>query len=72
MATERQRLAERVFKLETSENLGDWVADQRAPTTGDGRRSWRHIAQTLYDDYGIDVTDVTLINWYGDDRESAA
>ena len=73
MATERKKLVERVFELEAGEDLKVWIADQRDHTTGDGRQSWRRIAQTLYDDYGIEVTDVTLINWYGDsEREPAA
>lgn len=73
--SERRKLVERLYRQLTGEELPDWVAGQRDPTTSEGRVSWRRIAADLYEQHDIEVTDVTLINWYADaieQREGAA
>lgn len=68
MASKLREVAERLFAEVKGQPLGDWIAGQRA-----AGKSWRAIARDLDNEIGVDLTDVTLINWYGDsDREPAA
>jgi len=63
--TPTQRLAQTLL----GQDLRTWVLARRAE-----RKSWRIIARDLRDatDGSIDVTDRTLLNWYGDDDRTEA
>lgn len=53
-------LTERLFAEIKSYPLEEWVLAQR-----DAGKSWRQIERDLRDEVGIEVTNVTLISWYG-------
>ena len=58
--TKLRDLAERLFAELAGYPLSDWIADRR-----EHGRSWRQIERDLRDEYGIELTNVTLIAWYG-------
>lgn len=66
MATKLRDVTERLFAQMTGETLARWVEGQRAAGT-----SWRQIERELRDEHKIEVSNVTLIAWYGE-RETAA
>jgi hypothetical protein len=67
MATALQRTTEALFVEKVGVPLPDYVTRSR----GAGN-SWRLIARELEDATGgvVQLTDVTLINWYGDRSEA--
>ena len=69
MGTSMQRLAEQAFETKVGVPLGDYV--RRSHAAGG---SWRTIAREVREATGglVDVTHVTLINWYGDGERGAA
>ena len=58
---------ERLFAQLAGYPLGDWIADRR-----DQGKSWRQIERDLRDEYDIELTNVTLLAWYGAATSDAA
>ena len=56
-----REVTERLFAEVQGYPLSDWVADRR-----DTGASWRQIERELRDECGIELSNVTLMNWYGD------
>ena len=65
--TKLRDLAERLFAELAGYPLADWIADRR-----DQGKSWRQIERDLRDEYDIELTNVTLLAWYGAATSDAA
>jgi hypothetical protein len=67
VATKLQETTERLFQQLAGVPLADWIADQRA-----AGKSWRQLERDLRLEYDLELTNVTLISWYGDVDASVA
>lgn len=59
-------VVERLYQQLTKRTLEDDVVAMKRDD-----RSWRWISDRLASDHEIEVTDVTLIRWYGDSVKAA-
>lgn len=68
MSTKFREVTERLFLEIAGEPLAEWVRRRRSEGA-----SWRRLERELRDEHRIEISNVTLISWFGhDDRESVA
>lgn len=69
MASALQRTTEALFLEKLGIDMPGYVARSRAAGS-----SWRAVAREVYEATGgtVQLTDVTLINWYGDKAQAGA
>lgn len=66
-STKLQQAVEQLWAKDHAEKLPDWVRSRRR-----AGHSWRTIARDLSDEIDLDLTDVTLSNWYGSSVSAVA